>query len=171
MSASGRRSRQAGLSLLEFGVVCAIFAVLCTVLLYRLWGYQQAAHDLARRTVLHHLNTALRIRSAQQYIHGNEQGAESLVGQNPMNWLSIKPANYIGEINFTGPENIPGNVWYFNKINRTLDYVLQDQNLFYGKQRKIISFHVELLRLPSSPAKPSQAPEPFSGVVLEQVRE
>lgn len=171
MNATGRAGRQAGFSLLEFGVVCAVFAILSCVLLQKLWSYQQEAHALAMRAVLRNLQTALKIKLAQSYIHGHEQNISTLVGQNPMEWLAIKPSNYIGEISISNKNNVSENVWYFNKINKTLDYVLQGQNLFYGNRSKIISFHVELLRLPSSPAKPSPVPEDSIGVVLKQVRE
>lgn len=166
----GRDSTR-GFTLFEFAATSAVSSILVVILMHRLWIYQEEAERIAMRAVLANLGTAVRTQTLALYLKGREGEVAALAGQNPMDWLAAKPANYRGEFSAPSLENIEGNSWFFDKSNKKLAYLLRERNFFYQKGLKPTYFHVELIRLPTSPARPSGTPKTIDGVVLNQVKE
>ena len=162
------RKQQLGAGLMEFGVGIAVLAILIFILLQRMQFYQAQAEQADVATVLAGVRSSLDIKLAQRYLPGKELDMAALAEQNPFDWLARKPANYLGE--FFSPDERelePGN-WYFDRHGKVLVYLLNQRKTFGDAVQKRLKFKVKLLRLPTSIAKPSGAPEP-SGVTFDPV--
>jgi len=159
---------QQGFKLFEFGVAVAVLGILITLLLQRVWFYQGQAEEVAVRQVVANIRTALDIRLAEGRLPGGATDLTILAAQNPLDLLTKKPANYLGE--YSAPADMevtPGN-WYFDRNDKTLVYLLNVRSSFGSAQLKRLKFKVKLLRLPKNPAKPPGAAPPV-GVAFEQV--
>jgi general secretion pathway protein G len=160
-----------GFTLFELAVVAIVTSLLAVVLLQRLWSYQEVAEQAAMRSVLSSLSLGLRAQTLSLYTQGREADVAALAEQNPMQWLAAKPANYRGEFSAPSLEEIDGNSWFFDKSNKKLAYLLRERKFFDRNRSTPTYFHVELIRLPTSPARPSGTPETIEGVALNQVKE
>jgi general secretion pathway protein G len=159
---------QQGFKLFEFAVAVAVFAILLTVLLQRLSFYQDDAEDVAVRHVVANIRTALDIKLAEGRLPGNTVDLTILSEKNPLDLLTKKPANYLGEYSAPADKDVtPGN-WYFDRQDKTLVYLLNVRSSFGSTQLKRLKFKVKLLRLPKNPAKPPGAAQPV-GLAFEQV--
>jgi len=115
-----------------------------------------AERSLLSNTVIN-INTALNYRVADHFIRGDYGYIEQMTGINPMEMInagttvsemdtaiqspinmlaftsSIQlPANYIGEIENPDPETIEGGSWYFNTVERTLVYRVDNAEYFHS---------------------------------------
>lgn len=132
--------------------------------------YQAEAERAAVQLVVANVRSSLDVKLAQGHLPGRTVDLAALTGQNPLDWLDHKPDNYAGEYFApTTQEVAPGN-WYFDRHDKNLVYLLNNQKTFGDAVQKRLRFKVKLFRLPSSPAKPSGAPD-TSGVTFDQVTE
>lgn len=145
---------QGGFKLLELGVATAIFGILVTLLLQRLWFYQEQAEQVAFKQVVANVRAALDLKLAQGHLPGNSVDLTMLSQQNPLDWLSEKPANYLGEFDGAPPVVRTGGYWYFDRNDKSLIYLLKMRETFGTQELKRLKFKVKLLRLPKNPAKP-----------------
>lgn len=159
---------QKGFKLLELAVATAIFAILVTLLLQRLWFYQEQAEQVAFKQVVANVRAALDIQLAQGHLPGHHVDLTMLSQQNPLDWLAEKPANYLGEFNGAPPVKAGGGYWYFDRNANSLIYLLKIRESFGTQQLKPLKFKVELLRLPKNPAKPHGAAD-VDGVAFVQL--
>ncbi len=159
---------QQGFKLFEFAVAAAIFAILVTVLLQRVWYYQGEAEQAAMQQVVVNVRTALEIKLAQSRLPGSAVDLTMLAEQNPLQWLSRKPPNYAGEYFSPTDQEVAVGNWYFDRHDKMLVYLLNNRNSFGSTELKRLKFKVKLFRLPKSSAKPSGTPE-VDGVAFEQV--
>jgi general secretion pathway protein G len=162
--------KQRGASLLEFGVAVAVIGILMTILLQRIWYYQDEAERTSVQMTVANVRAALEIRVSQGKLPGRSVDLTILAEQNPLNLLIDKPSNYVGEYFAPADSDVKEGNWYFDRSSKTLVYLLNIRNSFGSAQLKRLKFKVKLLRLPHSPAKPSGTPEPI-GVAFEQVNE
>jgi general secretion pathway protein G len=162
--------KQRGASLLEFALVVLIVGILTTVLLQRIWHYQGEAAEVAMRTTVANVRTALEIKVANGKLPGGTIDLTILAEQNPFDWLKDKPANYAGAYFSPSDADIGAGNWCFDRTDKSVIYLLNIRESFLDAQTKRLKFKVKLLRLPHSPAKPSGAPEPL-GVAFEQVKD
>ena len=160
--------QQCGAGLMEFGVVVAILGILMFILLQRVLFYQAQAEQVAVAQVVADVRSALHLRVAERNMAGRRLDMTVLAEQNPFSWLERKPANYAGEYYSPSPQDVaPGN-WYFDRGEKVLVYLLNNEKSFGGASVKRLKFKVKLLRLPTDNAKPSGAPE-IDGVAFDQV--
>jgi general secretion pathway protein G len=161
-------AKQRGASLLEFGVAVAVIGILMTILLQRIWYYQDEAEQASVQLTVANVRTALEIKVMQGRLPGRSVDLTILAEQNPFNLLIDKPVNYAGEYFSPADSDVAKGNWYFDRSNKTLVYLLNIRNSFGDAQLKRLKFKVKLLRLPYSPAKPSGTPDTL-GVAFEQV--
>jgi type II secretory pathway pseudopilin PulG len=151
-------------NLYELLVVIVIAGILVAVAIDRLWAYLEVAERTAMVQTVGNLRSALNIQFAYLVVRGRgSSGAEALARQNPMDWLSTKPDNYLGEFSGTLPANIPAGTWYFDTRGRELVYVVKFKDHFRsaggsGKVRLRV-------RLSGSPANDGG----IDGIVIEPV--
>ena len=163
-------TKQRGASLLEFGVAVAVIGILMTILLQRIWYYQDEAEQASVQLTVANIRAALEIKATQGKLPGRSLDLTMVAEQNPLNLLIDKPINYAGEYFAPQDGEISEGNWYFDRSNKTLVYLLNIRNSFGSAQSKRLKFKVKLLRLPYSPAKPSGTPESL-GVAFEQVND
>ena len=165
-SAAGRQHWR-GFALFELAICVAIMAIVASVLLQRLQFYQEQVERVAMEQVVVALRSALHAKLASLYISNGE--TSSLVDQNPMDWLSRKPKNYLGEFYSPGPQEVAGDTWYFDRSGKNLVHLLTKGNLFQSNESKRVIFKVELNHLNLPQDKSLKAGGRHDGVVLVQV--
>ena len=120
---SARPGCSGGFSLLEFVVVVVIIGVLATLLLNRILFYQEQAEKTAMEQTLGTLRSALHLQMANLVVNGKSDVLVGLTKQNPMTWLSEKPANYVGEYYSPRPGMIKSGNWYYDMRDKNLVYL------------------------------------------------
>ena len=116
------RYRQAGFSFLELMVVASILAVFAGLLLNRLLYYQEVAEKTNMEATVKALQSGLRFEMARSLMAGREIDYQQLSHENPMNWLEVKPPNYVGAFNAAPPDDTSSGSWYFDLSSRILVY-------------------------------------------------
>ena len=169
LAASPSRRAAGAFTLIEFAISVAIIGVLAGMLLQRVKFYQEEAELAAVEQVVGTLRSALHLRMAQLHVHHSPVEMASLAEQNPMDWLSEKPRNYVGEFFAPPDQNVKNGNWYFDRREKCLVYLLNNGKIFFPDESNRMKFKVRLSRLPSNTAKPPGAPEMIDGVVLVQV--
>lgn len=162
------RGRQGGFSLFEFAVAAIIIAILTGVLLMRLMDYREQAELAAVERTVGILRSALVFKSGSLAARGQQDELDSLTRKNPVELLSEKPANYLGE--YYAPDNsrLPRGSWYYDRSSKTLVYLLSNAKKFPQSSADALYFKVEFSGLPKINAKPNGTPQQ-SVVVLTQV--
>jgi len=113
-----------GFTLIELVAAILILSVVGGVFLNRLHFYQAMAEKASLDYTLMVLKAGLQIRLAELIVTNRQADAAELESENPMQWLSEKPANYLGEYR-DPPER--GN-WYFDTRQRQLVYVVNNSD-------------------------------------------
>ncbi len=135
-----------GFSLIELIIVIAIISVLMSVLLERVWYYQELAEKTAMQEDAGAIQSALTIQLSKNYMRGNQENINRLATENPVKWLQKLPKNYAGEFYAPSPSAVPPGSWVFDLKTHELIYVLdQSQHFVPGKEgEKWIRFHINV---------------------------
>jgi type II secretory pathway pseudopilin PulG len=148
---------QGGFSLFEFGVVAALFAVLVGIGAQRLNLYQDELETVAAKQLVSTLQAALRIRVSHLTIRATRQELLDVLDENPMEWLSEKPKNYLGEYYSPDNKTLKPGCWYFDRRQRMLVFLLNNRNSFASGSLILLKFKVKLHHSASNPAQPDQS--------------
>lgn len=124
------KNRPAGFSLLEFMVVAGLLAILAGILLNRLSYYQEVAEKVNMDATVSTLRSALLLKVAEYMTAGRKIEYEQIAQENPIDWLEIKPPNYVGAFNGAPPDAAPRGSWYFDKGEHTLVYQVNNGRYF-----------------------------------------
>ncbi|WP_156895803.1 type II secretion system protein [Massilia putida] len=138
-----------GFTLLEFAIVVAVTAALCTVLLHRLDGCRRAAEEAATRQTVAALRTALQVEVTRALAQGRTETLAELAGQNPIRLLARPPANYLGEFALAEQGRVARNGWVFDPRDKILVYLTSERERFASGKSKLPMFKVELTRNPA----------------------
>lgn len=136
-------SRCRGATRFEFVVCVVVMGLLAGGLLGRLLEWRAQSERAAAYHVVGALRTALAARETQLVTAAGKDAALSLLQENPMGWLIRQPANYIGEYYSPDPEMLRRGTWFFDRTDRTVNYVLSSDT-FSSKTSKLLKFKVEL---------------------------
>ena len=163
------RKRVRAFTLFELVVVVTIIAVLASVLAERLLTYPERAEKAAMEQVVVVLRSALQLRVAGLLVRDRMNDIKQLESANPMDWLSDRPANYIGVFAGAPPADLSPGKWYFDGLSRLLVYVPQRTRHFVpGKDgQTAIRFHVHI-DVGVLPGEESQA-SPMRGLANMQL--
>lgn len=162
--------QQRGAGLFEFGIAVLVVGILIFMLLQRMHFYQAEAEQAQVQMVTADIRSSLDAKLALGHLPGHWVNLDELMQQNPLDWLDKKPDNYAGEFFAPTTQDIaPGN-WYFDRHDKNLVYLLNNQKTFGDAVQKRLRFKVKLIRLPSTLAKPSGTPD-NGGVTFDQVTE
>ncbi|MFL6709158.1 MAG: type II secretion system protein [Massilia sp.] len=118
----GAQAAQSGASRFEFGIVMAIIAVLVGVAAIRLQATREAAETVAIQQLILHINLALSSQANARRIDPLHAPACPRAGQNPLDFVYDKPANYLGEFYAPQPESLPVGHWWFDRALGKLAY-------------------------------------------------
>ena len=164
------KAGQCGFTLFELAVVASLIAVLATVLLGRLEVVQQEAERVAVQQTLLALRAGLRMQVLELYASDRQNQLPALAGQNPIDWLAEKPANYLGAYMAPEMEKLPPSHWFFNRSNAELIYILNRSNSFATRHSELLRFKVSL-RQASATRVQSSSPVDAPEVALIQLGE
>jgi type II secretory pathway pseudopilin PulG len=145
MTMPGARKR-AGFTLLEFAVTLLVAAAVSAFLLNRVDFYREQAEMAATRQLVGALRTALQVRAVQLQAQGRADALRALAEDNPMNWLAVKPGNYLGEFHALDPQKIGRTGWVFDARDKSLVYLLPNAESFSFGSARLLRFKVEFLR-------------------------
>ncbi len=109
-----------------------VISLLGLVLLDRLLFYQEQAEKSAMEQTVTILRVALVIRIGEMRANGQESKIASIATENPMDWLSRKPVNYVGEFNGAA-ESLAEGAWYFDNQYRVLVYKVKHRRHLGGE--------------------------------------
>lgn len=160
--------RSKGFTLLELVVVICIIAILGSVLMNRIWFYQEQAERAAMEQVEAALQSALTLQYGKYILRGKEKEASVLATENPMDWLAKKPANYEGEFYNPTPQSAAPGSWIFDLKSRELVYLIDRSEYFTpGKDGvKWIRYRITLV-YEDVPGDGGKAGRVVAGAVLE----
>jgi general secretion pathway protein G len=161
---------QTGFTLFELAVVVSVIAVLVAVLLSRLVAVQQEAERVAVQQTVLALRAGLRMKVLELYASDRQNQLPALAGQNPIDWLAEKPANYLGAYMAPEMEKLPSSHWFFDRSNAELIYILNRGNTFGAHRSELLQFKVSLRQAFSTRAQ-SSSPVDAPEVALIQVGE
>ncbi|QYG07232.1 prepilin-type N-terminal cleavage/methylation domain-containing protein [Janthinobacterium sp. PAMC25594] len=164
------KARQRGFTLFELAVAVAVIAVLAVVLLSRLELLQQDAERVAVRQTVLALRAGLRMQVLELYASDRQNQLPALAGQNPIDWLAEKPANYLGVYMAPEMEKLPPSHWFFDRSNAELIYILNRGNTFGADRSELLQFKVSLRQASATRAQ-SSSPVDAPEVALIQVGE
>lgn len=161
-----QRGAAAGFTRLEYAVTMAVTAILLSVFLERAMYYRDEAERVQMLYTVAAIRTALQLKTGE--LERLRQGSDpaALAAQNPLDWLQEKPPNYLGELDAPARSELRDGNWYFDRKKRVLVYLLREGKIFSSREAKPLFFKVELLRLPTNPARPLVTTR---SVVLNQV--
>jgi general secretion pathway protein G len=142
----GQGARAGGFTLLEFAVVVLVSSIVSAVALNRFEYYREQAEIVAARQVVTSLRSSLQARTAQLVSQGQEQALQKLAAENPINLLSWKPANYLGEYYAPDPKEIGQPGWVFDPRDKTLVYLPKNTESFSFSTSRLLKFKVEFVR-------------------------
>jgi hypothetical protein len=132
----------------EFALVVVLVAGLVLLLMREL---ERATSDMEAAGVQTQVS-AIRTQLLESVVHRETFGGRLPASDNPMDWISDRPANYVGERDDAPRET---GIWFFDKNGKTLIYRFRDghmarfrlsRNGGAGNDRGIIS-GITLLRL------------------------
>lgn len=129
IDAGGLRS-QRGFSLLELVVVIVLISVLLTLGIERLLIMKAQAERTAMEQVLSSIRSGLTIRLAELAVRSRLPQAAAMAGKNPINVLSEKPPNYLGELFGPDPRTLARGSWYFDLQGGVLCYLPESEEFF-----------------------------------------
>jgi type II secretory pathway pseudopilin PulG len=158
-----------GFTLFEFALAAAIVAVLVAGLTERVLFYREQAESVAAEQLIGVLRSALQMQMSQLIVAHKEDSADRIIDENPMDWLSDTPKNYLGEYYSPNINEMPRGNWYYDRSEKVLVYLLNNGKSFAPGPPNLLKFKVKSQRLPSSQADPNGSPAAIQGFVLDQV--
>lgn len=107
---------------LEFALVVTLVSVLALVLLRALGVAQKDMEEAGVQAEA----AAMRTQILEAVAHRETFGGQLPQSDNPMDWIAVKPYNYVGE-----RDGVPqdGGVWFFDKNGKVIAYRFRDGHL------------------------------------------
>jgi type II secretory pathway pseudopilin PulG len=103
-------------------IVVILISILYVIGIDKLLEIRVDAERAALENAVGALQSALNIEVAAHVARDDVKGLYALEGSNPMDRLSKKPKNYLGELSGPDPAAIEGGEWYFDTRDGTLVY-------------------------------------------------
>ena len=141
------KSAQRGFTLIELIIVITIVSILASVLLNRLFDYQERAEKVAMEQTAGVIRSALHLQVADLIARNRVGEIPKLLEENPMAWLAEKPHNYQGEHFDPSPGQIEPGSWYYDLKARQLVYPVDRGRHFLPDStgRKAVRYEVALV--------------------------
>lgn len=160
-----RQSQQQGFSRFELLVVVAVFGVLGGVMLDRMRYLQEYAEMTAVDVTIAQLRTGLRYRIGDLLIRDELSEISTLADENPVNWLEVRPPNYLGEFDGEPESDVKGR-WYFDRTRHELVYTANNRRFFTPESYRDYTVRLRAVRLQQEgaagerrAANPASAPQ------------
>lgn len=133
----GRRHagrRHDGFSLLELVIVIVIISVLMVLAISRLLALVVDAERVTMESVAGVLRSAIGMKVAESIVKSKVSDLAALEGSNPMALLAETPQNYLGELDGPDLTKLEDGIWYYDKRDKALVYVVRHKGFFHGGQ-------------------------------------
>jgi len=162
---AGRR----GFTLLELVVVICIISLLAVVAL----GYYRKLLIEVEQTTLEYnvgsLRSALAMQFAAYYVAGRLEGIQTLIEDNPMEFLTQKPKNYLGSLTVRQAHNIQSGHWYYDNEAKLLIYLVQNSEYFISNLKGKPRIRFKILPVYSDTLNGEQNKKYISGLELKSL--
>jgi general secretion pathway protein G len=129
MIVPSRPASQRGVSWVELIVSIALLTIFLLVFLERALYYQEYGEMTAMEMTVANMRTGLRYKVADLIMNNRLSEIATLADENPINWLSSRPDNYLGEYDAEPITDIAGK-WYFDRTQRELVYTVNNRRHF-----------------------------------------
>jgi general secretion pathway protein G len=168
----GRHRAQTGLTLLELVVSITVSLLVAGVLLDRFLFYQEVAEKARIELEIVKLKLALQVRVGALIAEHRQVDYAAMVRENPVRWLDEPMAGYRGEPGPAEATLLPGGVWYFDREQGHLVYLLNSSRHFIpdSQGRKRIRLMVRTVRAGSGARRNDQAVIGLQVVPVEPYR-
>jgi prepilin-type N-terminal cleavage/methylation domain-containing protein len=127
---SGAMSLQRGFTLFEIVVVILLIGVLMTMAIDRMLQLQVIAEKVSVQQMIGNLQGAVNLQAAELIVDKGLDSVRSLAGTNPMQYLQVPPANYIGLKDDNNAAQLPQESWYFDTKQNILVYTVKNTDYF-----------------------------------------
>jgi len=162
------RKETRGFTLIELLIVISIVAILAGMFFKRVLVYQELTEKAAMQQVVSAVQSALVLEYGHRMASEMGPVANNITKENPMEWLSRKPANYAGELNTVNPAAIEAGNWVFDKGTQELIYLPNHAEYFVPAKNGVrwIRYHTRLEYESNSRGKGTRV---LSGVTFSPV--
>lgn len=132
----------------ELVVALLLVSVLIGVFLDRVLYYRELAEKSAMEQVAMDVRSSVNLRVAELALDNRFAELTALVGQNPMDLLVRKPANYLGVLTNAVQGSVPPGNWYFDIASKEVVYSIDLGRHFDPDERgrKRVAWHIALVR-------------------------
>lgn len=163
------KEKSRGFTFFELAVSLVIMMILAAVLVNRLGVARQEADIAAAHKLVGILRAALQMRVSGLVVAHRTEEMAKFADENPMDWLVQKPKNYLGE--YYSPETVtlPKGYWYFDRKDKTLVYLLNNEKTFAGSRPNLLKFKVKFPGDLKNQAIPEEIPFERKSIALEEV--
>jgi prepilin-type N-terminal cleavage/methylation domain-containing protein len=158
-----------GFTLFELAVCLVIMAILTAVLVNRVSMARQEADIAAARQLVGILRAALQIKVSGLVLTDRSEQMVKFREDNPMDWLKEKPKNYLGEYYSPETSTLPKGYWYFDRKDKLLVYLLNNENTFAGRKSNLLKFKVKFPGEHKNRALPIGTSSENKSIALEEV--
>lgn len=137
------KEKKRGFTFFELAVSLVIMMILAAVFVNRLGVARQEADIAAAHKLVGILRAALQLRVSGLVVAHRTEEVAKFADENPMDWLAQKPKNYLGE--YYSPEiaTLPKGYWYFDRKDKMLVYLLNNEKTFAGSGPNLLKFKVK----------------------------
>ena len=98
----------------------------------RLLALQVDAERVVMESTVGAMRSGLGIKVAESIVKQKISALPAYEDSNPMNLLAEVPGNYLGEMEGTDPYILEKGSWYFDKLAKTLVYIVDNTGYFSG---------------------------------------
>ena len=164
-----RLRRSGGYTQYELAVVVVIIGIMLVVFLQRVLFYHEQASRAQVQQVVDALQSAVRMQISSLRLKGRAAEISGLIGENPMNQLEQKPANYLGEFYSAPSQEVSNGNWYYNRTEKKLIYDYTVLNYFNKNSRYQLSFSIKSVIIVDGVMKHGTEDGSIDVVVLDQL--
>lgn len=122
MIRGGCRRVSCGAGTVGLVVTCAIVVVIAGLFFERWLYYREYSEKMAMELTALDVRSGLRLKLGELIRQRRFDRIPALAGENPVDWLAAKPANYAGEFDEPGLDRIAPGSWYFDRRRAELVY-------------------------------------------------
>lgn len=122
--------REAGLSLLEFALLVIIVGLLMVIAMEKILRLEVDVERVNLERVIGSLRSALAVEFARRVVDQRLATLAELQGANPMDYLQMRPDNYLGVHARPTPHSLPKGSWYYDSAEQSLVYLVKNTPYF-----------------------------------------
>jgi len=128
---SNTPTRQHGFSMFELIAYILVVSITTSVAYNRFADFPGEAERSNFMAVLMQLRAGTNMQMMNGIAGGKWRELQTLEGTNPMDLMLETPVNYIGELGFVNPTDMPARIWYFDTNTGELVYIANDARNLY----------------------------------------